>query len=681
MNLTIVYDETDDMGIIAIVNNVTSQVLLDQELSLYKDNLEGRVRERTLELEISEERLIRQFQTSPVPTLIIEQRKEREIIEDYNKAFSDLTNGEIKLWWNEMAVEFFADNAEICADISFLLHHDVSIDRESWMQIPGTDNPRLYRIQLNSIDEKRGMIHVEDITELTNKEEAISLFFYTSIDMVAIANFEGYLTKLNPRWTEVLGWTIEELTSKPFIEFVHEDDREATIAAAGELYEGDNVVNFQNRYQTKDGDYVWLSWNAAVDVKQKVLISVARDVTAQKEFESALTQAKLEAEQANRAKSEFLANMSHEIRTPLNAVIGFSELLTGMIHDPIQKRYIESINTSGKSLLTLINDILDLSKIEAGMLELEPSVVNIRDLLGEVGRIFEQKVSETRLDYIQNIDDQVPEFIEVDEVRLRQVLVNVIGNALKFTERGSVSVHVHTRSEGRQTHLYIDVEDTGIGIHQEEITQIFESFKQQSGQSTRKFGGTGLGLSICKRLLQMMDGDIQVKSIVNRGSTFTIHLNDVPIIQKDVESDSGSTAQWLDEHFENKKILIVDDDRTNRYLLQEILKQLDCVIELADNGQEAVVKAKKTQPDLIIMDIRMPVMGGVEATQIIKKMPDTADIPIIAFTASAAFTSPSDYRSLRFDGCIYKPVKPQELIKELRRFLIPKTATLKESIE
>ena len=276
-------------------------------------------------------------------------------------------------------------------------------------------------------------------------------------------------------------------------------------------------------------------------------------------------QAKREAQTANRAKSEFLANMSHEIRTPLNAVIGFSDLLSSAIKEPKQKSHIESIQTAGKSLLRLINDILDLSKIEANRLELKYSPIDFRALINEVERIFSQQVSQKDLQFITEVEPALPASLLLDEVRLRQILINLVGNAVKFTEKGHVKLTIGMASKKEVDNILdidVSVEDTGIGISEHETARIFESFRQQAGQSSSKFGGTGLGLAICKRLVEMMDGAISVKSVLGKGSTFTVNIRNVAVSHKvlpAVEDQSGHETPKL----EKAKILVVGAEEKN----------------------------------------------------------------------------------------------------------------------
>jgi signal transduction histidine kinase/DNA-binding NarL/FixJ family response regulator/HAMP domain-containing protein len=385
-----------------------------------------------------------------------------------------------------------------------------------------------------------------------------------------------------------------------------------------------------------------------------------------------LVLAKQEAETATIAKSEFLANMSHEIRTPLNAVTGFSELLTSIVIDKKQKSYLNSIKTAGRSLLTLINDILDLSKIEAGRVEINLSPVNIYRLVSEIEQIFKIEVHERNLEFIIEWDQELPTTLILDETRVRQVLFNLVGNAVKFTKKGYIKLSVKMINDPDDTKvidLAISIEDTGIGIKQTDQTKIFNSFEQQSNQDINKYGGTGLGLTITKRLVELMDGHVELKSTLSKGSTFTIHLNQVKIASSEAPVIVTESLKIDQISFESSMILIVDDIDSNRKLLKELLEKTKIKVVTAQNGQEAILMAIEFKPDLILMDIRMPVMNGIDATIELKKNPETKNIPVIALTASAALHDKEKMKEIGMEGYLTKPIRISQLLTELSRFL------------
>lgn len=401
--------------------------------------------------------------------------------------------------------------------------------------------------------------------------------------------------------------------------------------------------------------------------KQPALLSIAVNMTERLEIEATLKLAKRDAESANRAKSEFLANMSHEIRTPMNAIIGFTELLNEQIDDPKLKSFVKIIQTAGNNLLVLINDILDLSKIEAGKLHIKKTPCNPHDLFTELGNIFMLKMREKNIDFILDIDPLIPQSLYIDAPRLRQVLLNLIGNAVKFTDDGFIKIKVRTDNEDKirsKVDLIINIEDSGIGISKDQQLLIFHDFEQSSGQDMRKYGGTGLGLSISKRLVEMMDGQLLLKSQINVGSTFTVKLTALDVTTLSIESETPKNKTHIE--FNPAKILIVDDVQDNQRLLLAHFESTALQTMTAVNGFEAVNLAKQHAFDVIIMDIRMPVMNGYQAAEEIKSFSDT---PIIALTASVMTDDFDRKKSDNFDGYLRKPILRAELINELCRFL------------
>ena len=405
------------------------------------------------------------------------------------------------------------------------------------------------------------------------------------------------------------------------------------------------------------------------ETERKKLI---REIEIRKLIETQLREAKEEVEIANRTKNEFMANMSHELRTPLNVITGFGELLYPLLQSSQEKKYLESIKSAGKNLLTLINDILDLSRIEAGKLQIVPATIDLKKIFREIEYIFKMKATEKNLRFTVEVEDKLPDCIILDKTRLRQILFNLVGNAVKFTERGHVRVTARAERKshkGNVTDLTIAIEDTGIGIPQEERERIFESFIQQDGRSTRKFGGTGLGLAICKRLCGMMGGEIVLKSEVGVGSTFTLTLWDIEIATSRILAMDAESSDLKNVSFENAKILVVDDIEPNRILLDKILSKNDLNVSMAKNGLEAISLAVDNQPDIIVMDTMMPVMDGIESTKKLKKNEKTRHIPIIALTAYLNEEDKSKLLENGFAGCLFKPIDIVKLYLQLVKFL------------
>jgi PAS domain S-box-containing protein len=478
---------------------------------------------------------------------------------------------------------------------------------------------------------------VQERTEaLREQQKLLETVFDSTPDLYMLKDENGIYRSVNTAFCEFLGKPKQEIIGKTDYDLFPTEEAEKYIIEDKAVMKGGRQQKEEWKVMGASG-IQWLKVVKTAVLNENgigtgILCSVT-NISELKETEQALVTAKEIAESANRAKSEFIANMSHEIRTPMNAVIGFSDILAAEVTDKKQKSHLNSIQTAGKSLLTLINDILDLSKIEAGRLDIQYEPINPRIIFTELQQVFSQSMAENNLKFIVDIDETLPPALFLDETRLRQVLFNLIGNAIKFTERGYVKLCVkNVYTKDSYIDLIIAVEDSGIGIPTEQQALIFESFKQQDGQSTRKYGGTGLGLAITKRLVEMMNGQISVKSNPGKGSRFEIALHDVkvavamPAAVQDNSFDSNNII------FEKVLILVVDDIESNRNLIKEYLSRVNFEVVSAENGQEALLFVEEYHPALILMDIRMPKMDGYEATKRLKDNPNTVEIPVIALT-------------------------------------------------
>ncbi len=403
--------------------------------------------------------------------------------------------------------------------------------------------------------------------------------------------------------------------------------------------------------------------NTELTKNKKVLENLNDDLKLSKE----------ETEKALEFKSLFLANMSHEIRTPLNIIIGFNSILKKSIADSKLMKYLESIETSSYNLLRFLNDILDMSKIEAGKIMLTPENINLKVLITNIKDLFQLKADEKDIELKVEIDKNVPHEIIIDEIRLRQILLNLIGNAIKFTEAGYVKIKIESPTLNNYrskfstiTNLKISIEDTGIGISESDLEQIFESFRQVNLKEQKQFGGTGLGLAISKRLTTMMDGEITVSSEKGKGSTFSVLFKDVPIGMP-TEPKTKRTTNFTDDldfEFNGGTILVADDEDMNRSLIKVCFENTNVEVIEASNGEEAIELARKNNPDIILMDVKMPIIDGIEATKIIKNDDSIKHIQIIAFSASNIFERIDDDEIEMFAGLITKPVDIDELYEK-----------------
>ncbi|HAN79221.1 MAG TPA: hypothetical protein DCQ31_16365 [Bacteroidales bacterium] len=404
----------------------------------------------------------------------------------------------------------------------------------------------------------------------------------------------------------------------------------------------------------------------------KCLLSVIVDITERKKNEIELVLARKQAEEANKLKTEFLANMSHEIRTPMNAILGFSEIIKDRIGaDAEIAEYLNGIQKSGSSLILIINDILDMAKIEAGKMEINYTPICPLTIINEVKDVFVMVAKQKKIDIHLFIDETLPNAVMLDELRLRQVLFNIVGNAVKFTEKGSVIINIFknnkiTSGETNLIDLVIEVKDTGIGMKPEQMTEIFEPFRQQHGK-VAKYGGNGLGLSITKRLVQLMNGSFEVESKFGFGSTFSIMLPNL------VLANSENTVIATDFkankiRFIENTILLVEDIATNREVIKGYLADSNLHIDEAENGKIALTMLKRKSYKLVLLDLHMPKLNGEQLLQKLRANPTFEKLPVIIITANGKQTEIEKLKQYTASYLV-KPISKSQLISELLRYL------------
>lgn len=489
---------------------------------------------------------------------------------------------------------------------------------------------------------------------------------------VMITDLNGFIEFVNPAFIETTGYSMEDSIGKK-TSILNSGDHPQSLYAEmwktineGKKWIGE-LIN-----KRKNGEKFWvLNSISPIRNNEGVItnfVAMHADISAHKKLERDLIIAKENAEEANKAKSEFLANMSHEIRTPMNAILGFSEALYHKLDSSQHQKMIKSVLSSGNLLLSLLNDILDLSKIEAGKLEISTQPVDLRNILQDIKLLFTDKAHKKGLEINSHVVNDFPDVIELDEIRIKQVIFNLVGNAIKFTHKGYVNIKADfINRKSNKGDLIIEVKDTGIGIPKSQQEIIFEVFRQQSGQSNRKYGGAGLGLAISKRLVEKMNGNIEVSSEINKGSNFKIRIPKIEVSISKIRKKNYSKG-IENIIFEEATILVIDDVSSNIETVENFISPVGLSILSAENGEIALEMLSHTIPELIMLDMKMPGIDGYEVARSIKSNPKLSHIPVIAFTASV-FSSDKIENTGDFNGSLFKPINRTELLQMLAKFL------------
>lgn len=498
----------------------------------------------------------------------------------------------------------------------------------------------------------------EQITALDIARGELARFFDVSLDLLCIADTDGKFRKVNRAWETSLGWTADQLISRPFIEFVHPDDVLKTQAETQALGSGTNTVGFENRYRCHDGSYKWLSWKAAHDREHGVIVASARDVTVQRAADEQLRHARAEADRANRAKSEFVSRMSHDMRTPLNAVLGFAQLLASDALTPEQRESVQLISRGGRHLLHLIDEVLDIARIEAGQLSLSLEPVDFVEVVRHAVDLIRPLAAtrNVRIDITQLASNLT---VRADRQRLNQLLLNLLSNAVKYNRRDGV-VRLSTSDGAATGHVRLSVTDTGLGISAEKLARLFTPF-ERLGAEASGIEGTGLGLAVSRGLASAMGGTLGVISEEGRGSTFWVELSRT---NAEVKPETNGRASIADADADLRgRVLYIEDNPSNVRLMQRILQRRPgIVLETAPSGRVGIELAISLRPQVIFLDLNLPDMHGQDVLRELQLDARVQSIPVAVLSADA---TPAQTRALTASGAAAYLTKPLDVAKVL----------------
>jgi PAS domain S-box-containing protein len=492
----------------------------------------------------------------------------------------------------------------------------------------------------------------------------------------AIWDFDQDFVAVSPGWRSVLGYSPDRLVGMPYLQLVHVDDLEKTREQLSTLMSsGIETSNSEVRLRARDGSYRWVLWNLRGDPAARRIYGVGYDMTERRLVEEELIYAREAALQASQEKSRFLANMSHEIRTPMNGILGMTSLLLSSSLTPEHRDLLETVHQSGEALIAIIDDVLDISKIEARRVALRLAPFNVRELVNDVMAGTKARAEERGLAIDAEVAGDVSEWLMGDGGRIAQILRNLVFNALKFTERGSVRVIVAPENDA----IRFSVQDTGPGIAAGMHEIIFEPFRQADDSATRRHGGTGLGLSISRELATIMGGRLWVESAPGKGSTFHCVL---PLATADAgNAHTAGTSSTSPSEPLNLRVLLAEDNPVNARVATLMLRKLHCTVTVAESGARVVhlVESQADDFDLVLMDVQMPDVDGLEATRAIREFEGKhgrQPLPIVALTANAMKGDEERCREAGMNGYLAKPVTLERLEHEVRRLVTPAAGKL-----
>jgi PAS domain S-box-containing protein len=520
--------------------------------------------------------------------------------------------------------------------------------------------------------------HQAEIVEKNEELQAFAIVVKNSADIICSVDASNLRIKtINPAVEQILGYRPDEMLGKSVIDMAIEQQRDALRKKLGGIIKDNlNFSTFESQFDTFDKRVIWTECRASY--RNRTIFLNISDISPQKSYQQQLIKSKEAAEYGKKVKETFLANMSHELRTPVNGIIGLTNMLRKSDVNEQQANLLEMLDTSSRSLLGVINDVLDISKIEAGKFNIVRTPSNIREIVSQVYGLLKFSADEKDVDFSLQVEKDVPETLLLDSLRLNQILMNLLSNALKFTPRGSVKLNVSVLNRfDHKVKLQFSVKDTGIGIPAARLSRIFESFEQAEDDTASKYGGTGLGLAIVKNLVELKGGELTVNSIEGEGSEFifTNWFAVAEITEAKVEPKVGKKLA----PFINISVLVAEDNIINQFMLQKMLKDWNVKVEVADNGTSVIERLKEKDYDLLLMDTHMPGLNGYQAARMIRMdfEEPKRSIPIISLSAAAYEHEHREAIAAGMNDVLPKPFEPHELYDKMLKLLKAKDATKK----